>query len=100
MSGYGIECWLKAELMQRLSGLGGWMRQQHDPMYDALWKHDLPAMAELLSYPTDLMDGIKSFAAEWGTALRYNGRRGSRPDAERLVQSAQTTCHQIKFRVL
>lgn len=100
ISGYGIECWEKAEIMRRLSDLGGWQRHQETPLFDALWKHQLVAMADLMAYPDALMREIKQVSEVWGTQLRYSSVQRPKAEAEAFVAAAESICKQIRLRVL
>ncbi|MDO9409808.1 hypothetical protein [Patulibacter sp.] len=99
LSGYGIECMLKAELAQELAAIGGWKKHTDSTLFEAMWIHDLVVIAAALAYPDQLADEIKDFSKMWKVSLRYSTRPVPRPTAELRLAQAESIAKQIGYRL-
>lgn len=99
VSGYSVECMLKAELARRLRQMGGWLTNQDDVLYRVMWIHDLVTIARALAYPPNLVEEIKRLCQVWHVALRYSSTGGNRAEAEATLALASEISRSIRMRL-
>lgn len=99
IAGYSVECLAKAEVARELSRMGGWLKNQNQPLYAATWTHDLVVLAEVLAFPPLLLKDMRLLANTWNVGLRYKGAAHNRQIADETLRLTDNIGRQLRGRL-